>query len=373
MTKGPAAVLLVAAFLAVGVACGPSDEEVQQLGGERNQQQPTQASSTPTVIELGDAEAVHASAEIYGHIPVRPASSQIESYRLYALDLINEDRAKHGVQPVRLGTNEASQVRAEDTIGRAFGNGNPLANPYFSEGLKPYMLYTLAGGTGRAHTAGSARGYPDRSSCTQPLVSCSPIGIDESIRVLQWRMVYSDAWADSQFVDSILRPDVDTVNIGLAWDDRRWVFVLSQEFEFVGLDYVTKPGFDGDALRLAGRPVNDLGIGAVFSIYFDPPPRPLTREERVHVRAHCLGGGVTDECDDVKPIIRVLRPPEPGFFYSDLKPNDVVADEWSERSDGTVVIRAVLGDRVADPGVYTVVIWSADLDIVLSEYSIFAY
>ncbi len=372
MTKGPGAVLLVAAFLAVGVACGPSDEEVQQLGGERNQQQPAQASPTPTVIELGDAEAVHTSAEIYGHIPVRPASSQIESYRLYALDLINEDRAKHGVPPVQLGANEAAQVYAEDKLAKALENEDAWANAYSTEGLKPYMLYALAGGTGRTHIAGGGRWYPDPSLCRQPLVVCSPLDIDESIRVVQWMVTYSHVGADNQLSGARVRPDVDTVNIGLAWDDRRWVFAMSQYFEFVGIEYVFEPGFESGTFSMTGRPVGDLGIGAV-SIYFDPPPRPLTREEHERVRAPCLGGGVTDKCDDVEPIIRVLRPPKPGSYYSDLEPIEVVAGEWNSSSDGTVTIRAELGDQVAEPGVYTIVVWSADFDLVLSEYSIFAY
>ena len=365
MTKGPATVLLLAAFLAVGVACGPSDEEVQQLGGERNQQQPTQASSTPTVIELGDAEAVDASTEIDGHIPVRPASSEIESYRLYVLDLINEDRANHDAPPVQLGMNEVAQFEAEDSLVQILGDGylNPIESPYSSEGLKHYMAYTAMGGTGRAIPAGNSAGYSDLSVCREHLGICPPIDIPETIRTTYWPLVYGEVPHPI-----ILQSGVETVHIGLAWDDQQWVFALSLYFEYVGLEYAVEPRFDRGIFRMAARPVDELGIGAI-EIYFDPPPRPLTREERDHFLVYCVGGGLTQNCDYVRPVVFMLRSLQAG---SGLEPN-VTADTWTERTDGTISIRATLGPLVANPGVYTVLIWSADLDIVLSEYSIFAY
>ena len=72
--------------------------------------------------------------------PTSDPRTVLETLVLYMLDLINEDRAENGLDPVVLGTNTAAQQHAEEML-----NAGYLAH-WNLDGLKPYMRYTLAGG-----------------------------------------------------------------------------------------------------------------------------------------------------------------------------------------------------------------------------------
>ena len=294
--------------------------------------------------------------------PTATRHEQLDILRLYAVELINADRAKHGVPPVRLGTNNAAQVHAKDSLAHSYYGHWTL------QGLKPYMLYRQEGGIGVVAENAAWSGYRDSARCRQYPALCARVDPRESIWKHQWAMMYDDAHADWGHRDAILSPNFDTVNIGLAWNAFQLAFY--QHFEFTGLEYVIEPRFDGDTVRLTARPFDSLGVGAV-SIFFDPPPEPMTPDEIAFLDSYCVGGGATDNCADVDPLAALLPPPRPGHKYLTLTASHVVADEWSESSDGTVVIQATLGPHVQKPGVYTVVIWSADRQTILSQYAIF--
>ncbi len=73
----------------------------------------------------------------------------------YALNLINEDRAKHGLAPVSLGNNIAAQKHAEDMLKYRY------ISHWDSEGYKPYMRYTEYNGRGEVSENASISGYLD--------------------------------------------------------------------------------------------------------------------------------------------------------------------------------------------------------------------
>ena len=54
--------------------------------------------------------------------------------------------------------------------------------------------------------------------------------------------------------------------------------------------------------------------------------------------------------------MRILEPPEQGYYYSNLGANEVVADRWRETGE-TFDFSVALGDLAARPGVYTVTVW----------------
>ena len=58
----------------------------------------------------------------------------------YMLALINSERRKAGVNPVVLGTNNAAQLHAESSL------ADCVSSHWGTDGLKPYMRYSLAGG-----------------------------------------------------------------------------------------------------------------------------------------------------------------------------------------------------------------------------------
>ena len=73
--------------------------------------------------------------------------------KLYMLRLINNERRSAGVPEVELGVNDAAQLHAEDSLEGCH------SSHWGSDGLKPYMRYSLAGGYQSNGENGSGRDY----------------------------------------------------------------------------------------------------------------------------------------------------------------------------------------------------------------------
>ena len=85
-----------------------------------------------------------------------------------------------------------------------------------------------------------------------------------------------------------------------------------------------------------------------------PTPTPTATPQIERLDSYCTGGGFTTACGD--PIADILEPPEPGYFYSNLDANEIVAGEWSE-TGSAFRFTAALGALATRPGVYTVLVW----------------
>ncbi|MDE2802513.1 MAG: hypothetical protein OXK21_06510 [Chloroflexota bacterium] len=97
-----------------------------------------------------------------------------------------------------------------------------------------------------------------------------------------------------------------------------------------------------------------IGIGGVVSVYYDPPPQSMSPARIEALGSYCTGGGATAECG--APVVRVLPTLEPGSFYVNLAPNEVVALDWQETAD-LFTFSANVGVLMQSPGVYTLVVW----------------
>ena len=247
-----------------------------------------------------------------------------------------------------------------------------LAHDYFghwwADGRKPYMVYSQTGGTSYAGENAATSGWTDREwnaqSCGSRLVRCIVPDLAESITDHQQSMMYDDAHADWGHRDNILGESHRAVNIGVASNGRRVTFV--QHFEGGAVEADGPPVLNANgvlSLSLAKRETGVV-IGRVVSIYYDPPPTPKTPAQIDTLRSYCIGGGFTTSCGD--PVARILIPPGPGRYYSNLDSNEVVADSWNETADA-FSFSANVGRLMQRPGVYTVVIWRDSSRGSLSE------
>ena len=66
-------------------------------------------------------------------------TTELEVLKEYALNLINIDRAKHGLPLVTMGTNPAAQLHAEDMLAHDY------QGHWWADGRKPYMVYSQTG------------------------------------------------------------------------------------------------------------------------------------------------------------------------------------------------------------------------------------
>ena len=282
----------------------------------------------------------------------RLTAREVQELRVYALELINNDRAAHGLPPVALGLNGAAQLHAEDMLDQDY------LGHWWVDGRKPYMVYSETGGTSYVAENAASSGWTDRewlsSDCGSSRVSCVVPTPRTSIERNQWGMMYDDAHANWGHRDNILRPSHRAVNIGIAFNGRRVTFV--QHFEGGTAEAHAPPDLSNDGTLSFSLTKREAGIrvGAVVTIYYDPLPTPKTPAQIDRLHSYCVGGGFTTSCGD--PVARVLEPPGQGYSYSNLDADEVVADRWSETGD-TFSFTASVGSLVTKPGVYTVRVW----------------
>ncbi len=241
--------------------------------------------------EINEEPAPISEYSIFVNPPLAPHMLHFDEKQLM-LDMINEGRAKAGLQMVALGVNDAAQLHAESSIQNCSGSH------WGANGLKPYMRYSLAGG----YQTNSENFYGTDYCITENDDIQTLDAIEDEIRE---RMA---GWMESpEHKLNILDPTHKKVNIGLAWDDYNFVAVQHFQGDYIHFDHL--PSIKDGVLNLTGELINDAAIQTEeyfrLQIYFDQTPRPLTRGQLA--RSYCY---------DIGHPIAGLRPPvESGWHY----------------------------------------------------------
>jgi uncharacterized protein YkwD len=190
----------------------------------------------------------------------------------FTLGVINKDRASAGLSPVVLSSVPSGQQHADSMA--YYG--------YFShwdnQGFKPYMRYTLLGGTGGV-AENAALNYcnkgPADSKAPTP-APCSLQNVENAISGSEWAMMNNDTMCcNNGHHENILQPMHNRVSIGVAYNST--VVYLVEDFEN---NYIFS-----ESLHLAGGVVTFQGstghrvpgwmrtsAGAEIAVYFDPIP-----------------------------------------------------------------------------------------------------
>ena len=118
-------------------------------------------------------------------------ASEILELQRYAVELVNKDRAAHGLSPVTLGRNEAAQLHAEDMLEHNY------IGHWWVNGRDPTQVYSETGGTSYASENAASSGWTDSrwqsSNCGGLFVSCTVTSPRDAIERAQWGMMYDDA------------------------------------------------------------------------------------------------------------------------------------------------------------------------------------
>jgi uncharacterized protein YkwD len=312
-----------------------------------------------------------------------PAPSELTQY---ILDLINADRQAAGLTPVSPGSNVAAQKHSEDLLANSY-----LAH-WGTDGMKPYMRYTLADGF-NYEGENVYRTWTIRSGNRDPLYRRDPV-----------QML---AEAEKSLMDSpghrrnILDKWHKKVNIGIAYDSDGLCLVQQFEGDYISFDQL--PALQDGVLSLSGATRAGFTVDQI-QVWYDQLPHPLTLGQLDKTYTYSLG----------KPAVFIRPPPPPRSYYTEsvstfsrevypdpynIPPNTprlpqsgastletlpssrvaetvrwVDATQWNISGD-SFAIRADLSQIVTDfgPGVYTVVIWTdaGDESLDLTNYSIF--
>ena len=215
-----------------------------------------------------------------------PPRLRNQAEKRHMLELINQARTRNGVPPVSMGSNNVAQIQADQMLEEC------VFSHWGTDGLKPYMRYSLAGG------------YQNNGENALTSNECSLTGT-----WLQWnddlekmvRDAVESLLESPGHRETMLDPSYSRVNIGLAWD--RNTFKAVQHFEGDFVEYDTLPAIEEGRLELEGSLKNrhrfsgDLPLIPV--IIFDPPPERFTRAQLA--RTHCYGHG---------ELAALLVPPE---------------------------------------------------------------
>jgi uncharacterized protein YkwD len=288
-------------------------------------------SAYPTLIQLTQSPSVSPSPSTISPIP-STTPSEIEKHEElvdYALSLINSDRQSNGLQNVTLSSIDSGQLHADDM----------LANQFFSHwdtnGYKPYMRYTLAGGKGSV-----------AENCAAQL--CFYSDLKEALKGMEWSMMYDDADSTWGHRDNILDPLHNKVSIGIAFDNTDVYLVQDFEDDYVSwstLSLSSQVVMQGTILK-SGESISQVAI------YFDNPT-PLTTQQ--------LDNTPYDGSYDAGTYVgMVVSPPPSGSQY--LPPEEgilIVANTWSEAGQN-FNIRFDMSPAFTQygKGVYTLYLWT---------------
>ena len=257
--------------------------------------------SSPVKVALKTLAILTASAIggywLIGEILVQPSDSVTEPPRFrnmaekrHMLDLINEARKGAGISPVVMGTNNVAQIHADQLL------EDCVSSHWGTDGLKPYMRYSLAGGhqvNGENFSGHGECGLADTwlhwNDDPMEMVANSVEGLLES----------------PGHRETMLSPEYRKVNIGLAWNQN--VFKVVQHFEGDYVEFEMLPAIEEGILELKGN----LTPGHTFAgqiplmafITYDPPPQQLTVGQLA--RTYCYGQG--EDVGVIIPLYRVLR------------------------------------------------------------------
>ncbi len=202
----------------------------------------------------------------------------------YILSLINSDRKDSGLKPVELGNNIAAQIHAEDML------KHQIMSLWTSDCMKPYMRYSLYGGTGdiRQNIASYAFAHDDMAGCQSGKLICKfePL---KWLKEDEYAMTYDDASDNWLHRDNILDSHHTHVSLGIAHDE--FSLYLVQNFENNYLDIPKPVLFDPPkfVVWIQGNLLDLSKNLAPASVYYEELPAVNTYEENKGTPSYHLG------------------------------------------------------------------------------------
>ncbi len=285
------------------VSSGPSDTAadphgVADVGAETGQKAPTPDDIISAIIQR----------------PVTEEGPDIEDLYGYALDIVNEDRARHGAKPVQLGHLNSAQAHADDMLDVGY------FSHWDSNNLKPYTAYAKMGGIGHvSENVATVHMYCPASSCIS-----SPFDTKEEIQGSQYAMMYDDADSDWGHRDNIIDPHHTHVNFGIAQDDDDLYFVQHFETNVIEWNVVE---MSGGILVLDGDLIPGYKHDVSAYIFEDPAQRKISASALNNQPPYNWG---YYEFGDV--VGAVVEDPGPNSFYEECRTGSITLtnDDGSE-------------------------------------------
>lgn len=284
----------------------------------------------------------------------QPSTVPREELVQYVLDRVNKDRTDMGLLPVKLSSNEASQMHAEDVF------RTKQISHWTTNGEKPYMTYTQYDGEGSVQQNVAIAGFsPEQyEQCvTNILVECEKIEPISTIEQLENEMMFNDkdCCNDGHRIN-ILDPHHTHMSIGIVYD--QYYLALVQNFE-------NNYGLNVDAKNSEIEVSGTLLDGQLdhIAIYYDEMPSREVYEQNKNLLSYSAG----------ELVSMVVKPLPPGYYYESPQGYNLIeANRWDDQGD-SVDVSFDLADAVDKDGVYTLFAQVKDGEEMfdVTSYSVF--
>ena len=283
----------------------------------------------------------------------------------YALQRINEDRAKFSLLPVKLSQNDAAQVHAEDIL------KTEQISHWMTNGEKPYMTYTRYNGLGYVaqniviqNTVGGDIFEDSRlQACKKGWALCDKLDPKKAVEKGEYAMMYEDkeCCADGHRRNILDKHHTDA-SIGIAYDSLFFVMVENFENNYIEFNQpiLTKDNSSSSRVHISGILSNNDEVNKLTNVivYYDETPAPLVYEQNKEKTSYSLGEAVAG-----------IAPPH--YFFNEI--NTLQAERWAVY-DKSIDIQFDLTPIITKKGVYTIVTNIEDKDgnqFPATSYSIF--
>jgi uncharacterized protein YkwD len=252
----------------------------------------------------------------------------------YVLDRVNKDRTDMGLLPVKLSSNEAAQMQAEDVF------RTKQISHWTTNGEKPYMTYTQYNGEGSVQQNVAIAGFsPEQyEQCViNILVECEKIEPLSTIEQLQNEMMYNDKeCCNDGHRNNILDPHHTHVSIGIVYDQYYLAFV--QNFEN---NYGLNVDVENSEIEVSGTLLD--GQLDHIAIYYDEMPTQEVYEQNKDLLSYSAG----------ELVAMVVKPlPQDYYYESPQGYNLIEANRW-DMQRGSINVTFDLADAVDKDGAYT--------------------
>lgn len=251
------------------------------------------------------------------------------------LRLINRDRATYGLPPVRL------DVRAS-VLADAYCEAqirNRTTGHFTTDGLAPYMRYSLGGGND---------GMSENAAAWSADYAFNERALYEMLGRSQDAMM-AEAPPDDGHRRTILDPHATHVGIGLAWE--KGEFRLVQHFIRRHVDWTRTPprhARPGETATIAGRPLPGSRVEAI-TVHHEPLPTAIP----AHLASALDSYSLPEKRREYLPRRQAPRP-DPLDRTMLRARRDRRGGTFSTGNDGAFSLDVPFNDG---PGVYTVVVW----------------
>jgi len=243
------------------------------------------------------------------------ALSDTDKLKQYALQLINKDRKEFGLAPVRLSNNIAAQKHADDLYKTGFHSSH-----WTSDGMKPYMRYTMYDGKGAVAQnvhAGFIYSPESIKLCESGFSICTILDMHKQLEDSEYVMMYDDEeCCHNGHRDNILDKHHTSVSIGIAYD--KYYFAYVQNFENNNIDF-NKPITENKGYASIAGTISNGSLYTI-AVYYDEVPTPEIYQRDRDLNSYSYG--------ELAGLI--VKPPPPGYRYQ--KPSNYSIIESDERN-----------------------------------------